>query len=141
MLLATYTVAAHHRPVKPLPAIQITIPAFSPDSVSCIIPFSRAGNLVLIKAKADTTEGVFILDTGAAGLVLNITYFRNYPATTLVNEEATGMTGTVAGVTRTTVKDFSFGCIKSDAVSADLANLGTWKIVKGYAFLALSGYR
>jgi hypothetical protein len=72
-------------------------------------------------------------------LVLNITYFRNYPATTLINEEATGMTGTVAGVTRTEVKDFSFGCIKTNVVSADLANLGHLENTKGIRIFGLLG--
>ena len=49
------------------------------DSSSCIIPFSRAGNLIVVKAKADTIEGNFILDTGAPNLVLNIIYFRDNP--------------------------------------------------------------
>jgi hypothetical protein len=29
----------------------------------CVIPFTRAGNLIVVKAKVDTTEGNFILDT------------------------------------------------------------------------------
>ena len=132
--------AAHrHAAIPPTKKIHITIPTLSADSVSCVIPFSRAGNLILIKAKADTTEGNFILDTGAAGLVLNITYFRNYPASTLVNEEASGMTGTVAGVTRTEVKEFSFGCMKTNVVSADLANLGHLENTKGVRIFGLIG--
>lgn len=140
LLLSALPAAAHrHHTVPPAKKIIITIPAFSPDSISCVIPFSRAGNLILIRAKADTTDGNFILDTGAAGLVLNITYFRNYPATTLVNEEASGMTGTVAGVTRTEVKDFTFGCIKTNAVSADLANLSHLENTKGVRIFGLLG--
>src|SRR5882757_11370346 len=73
---------------------RIVIPGLDPvvtsDSSTCVIPFSRAGNLILIKAKADTTEGNFVLDTGAPGLVLNLTYFRNYPVTTEINEEQSG---------------------------------------------------
>jgi hypothetical protein len=127
-------------PPKKINIVLQTLPGAVPaDSVSCIIPFSRAGNLILIKAKADTTEGNFILDTGAAGLVLNITYFRNYPSTTLVNEEANGMTGAVAGVTRTEVKSLSFGCIDNTRVTADLANLGHLENTKGVRILGLIG--
>src|SRR5215207_700895 len=57
------------------------------DSSSCIIPFNRVGNLIVIKAKVDTTEGNFILDTGAPHLVLNLTYFRDYPITTRADED------------------------------------------------------
>jgi hypothetical protein len=134
-----HAVARKHS-IAPLPPkITITIPSLNTDSISCVIPFSRAGNLILIKAKADTTEGNFVLDTGAAGLVLNITYFRSYPATTLVNEETSSMTGTVAGVTRTTIQSLSFGCMKGHAVSADLANLGHLENTKGVRIFGLIG--
>ncbi len=49
------------------------------DSAVCTIPFTRAGNLILIQATVDTVQGNFILDTGAPNLVLNLTYFRKYP--------------------------------------------------------------
>jgi hypothetical protein len=109
------------------------------DSVSCIIPFSRAGNLILIKAKADTTEGNFILDTGAPGLVLNITYFRDYAATTEINEEQNGMTGEVSSVKKTQINNFSFGCIKAVVVPADLVNLGHIENTRGIRILGLIG--
>lgn len=109
------------------------------DSVSCIIPFSRAGNLILIRAKADTTEGNFILDTGAPGMVLNLTYFRDYRTSTDATEEQSGITGTVASVKKTQVGRFSFGCIKSEAVAADLVNLGHLENTKGVRILGLVG--
>ena len=109
------------------------------DSVSCTIPFSRAGNLIIIRAKADTTEGNFILDTGAPGLVLNMTYFRDYPATTITDEEQSGITGIVTTVTRTEVKEFSFGCVKSSVIAADLINLGHLENAKGIRILGLIG--
>src|ERR1700721_1272253 len=56
-------------------------PFLNSDSLSCSIPFIRAGNLILIPAKVDTTQGLFVLDTGCPTLVLNITYFRDYPTT------------------------------------------------------------
>src|ERR1043165_8521915 len=65
------------------------------DSSSVEIPFIRAGNLILIQAKADTLDGNFILDTGAPKLVLNTTYFREYPSISdhSSNEESGGITG------------------------------------------------
>jgi len=109
------------------------------DSVSCIIPFSRAGNLIIIRAKADTSSGNFILDTGAPGLVLNLTYFRDYPSHAESNEEQSGITGTVASVRKTQVKRFRFGCIQSEAVSADLINLGHLESTKGIRIFGLIG--
>jgi hypothetical protein len=70
-------------------------PIVTSDTPSCIIPFNRAGNLILIKAKADSIEGNFILDTGAPGLILNMTYFRNYPQTGEAEGESGGITGAV----------------------------------------------
>ena len=111
----------------------------SADPGSCVIPFSRAGNLILIRGRADTTEGNFILDTGAPGLILNLTYFRDYPATTDAGEEQSGITGSVASVKKTQVGRFTFGCIKAEAVAADLVNLGHLENTKGIRILGLIG--
>jgi len=119
-------------------SIQSLVQSVAGDSVSCIIPFSRAGNLILLRAKADTTDGNFVLDTGAPGLVLNITYFRDYP-TTVADDEQLGITGTVADVSKTRVNEFKLGCIKSEAVSADLINLGHLENVKGVRIFGLIG--
>ncbi len=126
---------------RPLPRLTFTVLKFLPDAdpVSCVIPFSRAGNLILVRAKADTTEGNFILDTGAPGLVLNMTYFRDYPGTTDANEEQSGITGNVGSVRKTQVGLFSFGCIKAQAVAADLLNLGHLENAKGIRILGLIG--
>ncbi|MGC4103539.1 aspartyl protease family protein [Ferruginibacter sp.] len=137
--MSNNALAHKHAIALPLKKISINIPTISADSVSCVIPFSRAGNLILVRATADTTDGNFILDTGASGLVLNLTYFRSYTNTDLVNEEANGITGAVATVTRTTVKEFTFGCMKSTANSADLTNLGHLENSKGVKILGLIG--
>lgn len=125
----------------PLPPKKLTIliEPRTADSASCTIPFSRAGNLILIRAKADNTEGNFILDTGAPGLVLNITYFRDYPVTTDAGEEQSGITGAVASVKKTQVGKFIFGCMKSEAVQADLLNLGHLENSKGLRIFGLIG--
>lgn len=140
MVAAVNVYAVPKRP-GPFPKkdISISIKALITDSVSCTIPFSRAGNLILIRAKADTTEGNFILDTGAPGLVLNVTYFRDYPATTDASEEQSGITGPVSSVQKTHVKEFVFGCLKSTVVPADLVNLGHLENAKGVRILGLIG--
>jgi hypothetical protein len=114
-------------------------PIVTSDSTDCVIPFSRAGNLILIKAKADTTEGNFILDTGAPGLVLNLTYFRNYPTVSKQGESG-GITGNAATL-QTNVEKCSFGPIAYYKAEADLVNLGHIENSKGIKILGLLGMR
>jgi predicted aspartyl protease len=115
-----------------------TDPFVIAGSSNCIIPFSRAGNLIIIKAKVDTTEGNFILDTGAPGLVLNLTYFRNYPAT-IKEGESGGATGTATSVMQTLADSLIFGEIKYFKVESDLLNLGHIENSKGIKILGLLG--
>ena len=113
-------------------------PIVSSDSVNVTIPFIRAGNLIIIKAIADTTEGNFILDTGAPHLVLNMTYFRSYPSTAS-QEDAGGITGSVATVDPTSIKNFTFGGIRYYNIDADRINLGHLENSKGIKILGLLG--
>lgn len=117
----------------------VSIYTLASDSASCIIPFNRVGNLMVVKAKADTTEGNFILDTGAPGLVLNITYFRDYPVITHHDGEQTSIGGSTAGIQKTTVKELSFGTFQYFKTEADLANLGQIENAKGIRVLGLLG--
>ena len=114
-------------------------PIISTDSSTCIIPFTMAGNLILIWAKADTTEGNFILDTGAPGLVLNITYFRDYPDISSSNQEQLGICGPAEPRIQTEVEQFNLGPIKYNRVEADMINLGHIENIKGVKILGLLG--
>lgn len=115
-------------------------PVVTTDSAGFILPFSRAGNLILIKAKADAVEGSFILDTGAPGLILNMTYFRDYPVTeNYAGEESGGITGSVAGYGHTMVKKLSFGAVNYFKVEADRINLGHIENSKGIKIFGLLG--
>lgn len=114
-------------------------PVVTSDSADCTIPFSRAGNLIVIKAKADSIEGNFILDTGAPGLILNMTYFRGYPAAESRIEESGGITGGVGTVSPTDVGQLSFGPIKYHGVEADRVNLGHIENSKGIRIHGLLG--
>lgn len=109
------------------------------DSPVCIIPFSRAGNLIVLKARVDSTEGNFILDTGAPGLVLNRTYFRDYPSRDIHDAEQTGITGTLGLTVKTDVEDFHLGTFKYSKIEADLANLGHIENSKNIRILGLIG--
>ena len=114
-------------------------PIVSCDSLVAIIPFTRAGNLVLIQAKADTLEGNFILDTGAPGLVLNITYFRDYPSTSAATGDQGGITGSTSVEDPTMISRFSFGAVRYSSVEADRINLGHIENSKGVRILGLLG--
>ncbi|HYO20897.1 MAG TPA: retropepsin-like aspartic protease, partial [Flavisolibacter sp.] len=101
--------------------------------------FNRIGNLIVIKAKVDTLEGNFILDTGAPYLVLNLTYFRDYPVTTIADGEQTSIAGRGAMLSRTSIKELSFGPLQFIRLDADLANLGNIENAKGIKVLGLLG--
>ncbi|MFD1753769.1 aspartyl protease family protein [Rufibacter sediminis] len=109
------------------------------DSMSCVIPFTRVGNLILIQAQADTTLGNFILDTGAQSLVLNITYFRDYPKMKDSNAERTSVTGSSPVVVQTVVKKFMLGTLPYTRLKADLVNLGHLENSKKVKILGLLG--
>jgi predicted aspartyl protease len=131
------------------PAFQITSdqpkikiysdPVITADSSNIIIPFSRAGNLILVQGKVDTTEGNFILDTGAPNLVLNLTYFRGYPSVYSADKDQGGITGSVAGVEKVAVEKFALGGIKYYHLEADRINLGHIENSKGVKILGLLG--
>ena len=113
-------------------------PVIRMDSSTCSIPFTRVGNLILIQARVDTVEGNFILDTGAPNLVLNMTYFRNYPARYTEAQEG-GITGSVNGQQGTTVDHFTLGAVNYYHVEADRINLGHIESNKGVKILGLLG--
>lgn len=103
------------------------------------ISFTRAGNLILIRGVADTTEGNFILDTGAPNLVLNITYFRDYPTTYIPDAEQTSITGSTPTLSKTKLERLVVGNQQYHRVEADLANLGHIENSKGVKILGLLG--
>ncbi|MDP4147989.1 MAG: pepsin/retropepsin-like aspartic protease family protein [Bacteroidota bacterium] len=113
-------------------------PVIKMDSASCVIPFIRAGNLIVIKAKVDTIEGNFILDTGAPGLVLNLSYFRHYPSRS-TGTDGGGITGSVGGNEGTMVDHVLMGGVHYYHVEADRINLGHIENNKGIRILGLLG--
>lgn len=114
-------------------------PIVTTDSANCIIPFTRVGNLIVIKGIIDGVEGNFILDTGAPRLVLNMTYFRQYPASSTAEEDAGGITGSASGNSPTMVANFGFGPVHYQKVEADRINLGHIENSKGIKILGLIG--
>jgi predicted aspartyl protease len=103
------------------------------------IPFSRAGNLIIIQVQIDSVKGNFILDTGAPGLILNLTYFRHYKALERAEAEGGGITGEVAGGSPTMVKQMSFGNFTYTSLQADRVNLGHIENSRNLKIMGLLG--
>jgi hypothetical protein len=111
---------------------------FRDDSSSCVIPFNKIGNLIIIKGRVDSVEGNFILDTGSPHLVLNVIYFRNYPVT-VSNDHQTSVSGIEAQVNSTQIRQFSFGTLNYYWEKADLIDMGHIENSKGVKILGLLG--
>ncbi len=102
-----------------------------------VIPLKRAGNLILIDGKVDGQSGTFILDTGAPGLVLNSTYFReSKPA---LNGSGQGITGKRMERKSKHVDQFSFAGLIFNNLKADVLNLGHLEDTRKIKILGLIG--
>jgi hypothetical protein len=121
------------------PQLQFDDPFVYTDSSNCIVPFSMAGNLIIIRAKADSIEGNFIFDTGAPCLVLNMTYFRNYPSVSTDADIQGGVTGETISYSCTEVNDFSFGPVHYKKTGANRIGLGHIEDSRGIKIHGLLG--
>jgi predicted aspartyl protease len=110
---------------------------FLGNVIGVTIPLKRAGRLFLLEATVDKVTGNFILDTGASGLVLNKTYFRN--AICVDDEEAGGVTGAISQICRTTVKHMQVAEVVYRNMSADVIPLGHLENRRGVKILGLFG--
>ncbi len=109
------------------------------EPLSASVPFNRVGNLIVIKATVDTISGNFILDTGAPGLILNMTYFRDYPHDNRRSFSPKGITGDMVTGVPTLVPKFSIGSFEYSVVRADRVNLGHLENSKGIKIMGLIG--
>ncbi|MBS1915730.1 MAG: aspartyl protease family protein [Bacteroidetes bacterium] len=114
-------------------------PVITADTASFVLPFTKAGKLILVKGKVDTTEGNFVFDTGAPGLVLNVTYFRSYPVSEINEDERKGIAGSADFYGHTTVDKFKLGAFNYYHTEADLVNLGHLESKRGIKILGLLG--
>ena len=135
--------AAPTTPDKSLHSIESVIVAGSPISdhlgnvVGITIPLKRAGRLFLLEATIDQQSGNCILDTGASGLVLNKTYFRE--SIVFDDMEGGGVTGTTGQVSRVKVKHMQVSDFSFDNVLADVTQLGHLENRRGVKILGLFG--
>ncbi len=120
------------------PAIETFESIFPANTDSVIIPLKRAGRLFLIDAKVEDQTGNLVFDTGASGLVLNSTYFRDHVRTAGTNTG--GITGAVGKVERIAVEKIEFGELTYQKLNADLVNLGHIENRRGVKILGLVGF-
>jgi hypothetical protein len=104
---------------------------------SLTIPLKKAGRLFLLEATVDGKSGNFILDTGAPGLVLNSTYFRN--AGISYYKGGGGITGTADAVQKLKVGKLEMNDLYFMNIFADVINLGHIESKLGVKVIGLIG--
>jgi len=93
---------------------------------------------LLIDAKVEDQTGNLVFDTGANGLVLNSTYFRDHVGTT--GSATGGITGAVGKVERISIEKMEFGELTYQKLRADAVNLGHIENRRGVKILGLVGF-
>lgn len=101
------------------------------------IPFKRVGNLIMLEATVDDEMGYFILDTGAPYLVLNNTYFRDYPQLELY--ASVGATGEGKSTFKTKVESVYLRSLKYENLQADVTDLSEIENARRVKILGLLG--
>lgn len=122
---------------NPTETLEIATETFNSTQNTLVIPIKRANNLIIIEANINGQTGNFILDTGAPGLVLNETYFRDYKNES-TRQEAYGVNGPVVSFT-TTVKQFEINAISYQNIKADIVDLSSIENTRGIKILGLLG--
>jgi predicted aspartyl protease len=113
-------------------------PEFISEADPVVVPMKRAGRLFLIDAKIDNEAGTLVFDTGAKGLVLNSTYFRNYLKSGGISSH--GITGAVGRVDQISVGKIEIADLVFKNLTADMANLGHIENRRGVKILGLIGF-
>jgi len=108
------------------------------DFNSFVIPLKRAGRLFLIEVTIDGQTGNLIFDTGASGLVLNRSYFRNYTVRETLSESG-GITGGGSKISNIVVDLIDVSALYYENVMADLADLGHIENQRNVKILGLFG--
>lgn len=107
------------------------------DFDTVVIPIKRADQLILIEAEIDGVKGDFIFDTGAPGLVLNASYYRQDAVARV--RESVGIAGSSALVYETKVKKLQIKEMYFENMLIELTELGHIENKKGIKVLGLLG--
>jgi predicted aspartyl protease len=113
-------------------------PEFKLKTDSIVIPLKQAGRLFLIEATVDGEQGNLVFDTGANGLVINSTYFRNHVVTG--SATSNGITGSVGLTGRISIGQIEFAGLVYRNLRADATNLGHIENRRGVKILGLLGF-
>ncbi|MES2275814.1 MAG: aspartyl protease family protein [Bacteroidota bacterium] len=120
-------------------------PHFDPDPEpygdfkTLLVPFKKVGNLIVVEAQIDSVYGNFILDTGAPGLVLNKTYYRDAPH--IEDQDAGGINGTADRSFKTSIKHLNIFELNYDKISASVCDLSGIENGRNIKILGLLGTR
>ncbi len=114
------------------------VPEFSINSDSVVIPMKRAGRLFLIEAKVEDQTGNLVFDTGANGLVINTTYFRNHVKSG--GATSNGITGSAGVVEQISISKLEFSELTYRNIKADITSLGHIENRRGVKILGLIGF-
>jgi len=87
-----------------------------------ILPLKKAGNLILVDATVDGVQGTFVFDSGAQGIVLNATYFRDSKKT--FDAHSAGISTKKINKQTKKIDRFELGGIVLENIKADVINLG-----------------
>ncbi len=101
------------------------------------IPLKKVGRIFLIEATVDSMTGNFIFDTGAPGLILNSTYFRDLDK--VYNQTGGGITGANQELSRKKIEKLEIGELYFNKLYATVTNLGHIENKKGVKILGLIG--
>ncbi len=102
------------------------------------IPFTMAGQLILVDAIADSTYGKFILDTGSERLVLNSKHFA--PSGKGESIVSTGNTGLVASVTGESIAHLYIGSMIFKNQFAHIIDLEHIELKKHTRIIGILGF-
>ena len=101
------------------------------------IPLKRVGNLFLIDAVVDNQTGNLIFDTGAMGLVLNTTYYRDHVI--VDSHPSNGVNGAISNVGFINIERIKFSELAFNNSRADLTDLGHIENKRKVKILGLLG--
>ncbi len=108
------------------------------DFDSIDIPLKRAGRLIMVEANVDGEIGNLIFDTGATGIVLNKTYFRDHLS--IDNHTSKGITGSLDNADGVIIDHLIISDLSFKGISANMANLGHIENRRGIKILGLFGF-
>lgn len=123
---------------EPVVAPDDNKPSLPAETDVLTIPLKNAGRLFMFEAIIDNQSGNLIFDSGAAGLVMNRTYFRKYVKTDIQNSN--GITGPVAEVETINLGKVNISGLTFTNIPASLADLGHIENRRGVKVLGLIGF-